>query len=115
MSAFLAWRSALPRTADATGRGPPRPVVTQLEHWRTALVLGHRGKRRALPSRIGLYIAVDSPNGYSDVKNLRSSWKCRFGPTRCDDVTKIKRAVALREGANCAGEEKGEPKWWVTS
>ena len=29
MSAFLVWRSALPRTADATGRGPPRPPLTQ--------------------------------------------------------------------------------------
>ena len=32
MSAFLAWRSALPRTADATGRGPPRPVLTRRRH-----------------------------------------------------------------------------------
>ncbi len=27
--AFLAWRSALPRTADAAGRGPPRPELTR--------------------------------------------------------------------------------------
>ncbi len=31
-SAFLAWRSALPRTADAAGRGLPRPVVTLCGH-----------------------------------------------------------------------------------
>ena len=34
-SAFLAWRSALPRTADAVGRGPPGPVMT---------LSGHRGR-----------------------------------------------------------------------
>ncbi len=33
-SAFLAWRSALPRTADAVGRGLPRPVMTLCGHWR---------------------------------------------------------------------------------
>ncbi len=31
-SAFLAWRSALPRTADAVGRGLPRPVMTLSGH-----------------------------------------------------------------------------------
>ena len=87
--------------------------MTQSGHWRTALVFGYRGKRRALPSRIGLYIAVDSPNAYSYVENHRSSWECRFGPTRCDDVTTIKRAVALRDGESCTGKAKGEPKWWV--
>jgi hypothetical protein len=32
----------------------------------TAVVIGHGGKRSALPSRMGLHIAVESPNGYSD-------------------------------------------------
>ncbi len=45
----------------------------------TAVVVDHGGKRSTLQSRIGLDIAVKSPNGYSDAQNQRSSGECRFG------------------------------------
>ncbi len=43
-----------------------------------AVVVDHGGKWSALQSRIGLHIAVKSPNGYSDAQNQWSSGECRF-------------------------------------
>lgn len=48
------------------------------QRYETAVVAGHGGKRSAPHSRIGLHIAAESRNGYSDAGNRRLSGKCRL-------------------------------------
>ena len=48
------------------------------QHQETAISAGAGGKRSALLMPIGLRIAVESPNGYSDTRNKRSSGESRL-------------------------------------
>ena len=47
------------------------------ENYETAVGAGPGGKRSALPMRIELQIAIESPNGYADAQKRWLSGECR--------------------------------------